>query len=256
MAAHLPALALVPVMALAAACAGSTADEDDGATLSVYAASSLTAPFEELAGTYESEHEGVEVALTFGGSSDLVAQIDQGAPADVVATADEGTMGDLVASGLVDAPRPFASNTLQVVVPTDNPAGVQRFEDLADPDVRLVVCAPAVPCGAATQQLAEAVGVSLQPVSEEQAVSDVLGKVRTGEADAGVVYVTDVVAAGDDVRSIEVPEAADVVNVYPVTRLTDSDETDLAEGFVDLVVSATGQAVLADHGFGPSPAQP
>lgn len=247
-------LALLPVLATGASCGGSGGDSDH--TLTVYAASSLTGAFEELAGTFEAEHAGVEVELTFGGSSDLAAQIDQGAPADVVATADEATMDELVAGELAGTPRAFATNTLQIVVPPDNPAGVAGFEDLAEPDVRLVVCAPAVPCGSATQQLAEREGVSLEPVSEEQAVTDVLGKVRTGEADAGLVYVTDAAAAGDDVRGIEVPEATDVVNVYPIAPVAATDRTDLAADFVELVVGDTGQDVLADFGFGPSLKQP
>ena len=247
--------ALLALLAFLAACGGDSGGSSERA-LAVYAASSLTGAFEELAERFESERPGVEVELTFGGSSDLVAQVDQGAPADVVATADEVTMGQLVSADLVGEPRAFATNTLQIVVPPDNPADITGFEDLAGADVRLVVCAPAVPCGSATQRLAEAVGVALQPVSEEQAVTDVLGKVRTGEADAGIVYVTDVAAAGDDVRGIEVPEAADVVNSYPVATVSASDEGDLGDDFVELVVSGTGQDVLADFGFGPTPKQP
>ena len=235
----------------------SSGDSAEGQrTLAVYAASSLTGAFEELAERFEAEHPGVEVALTFGGSADLVAQVDQGAPADVVATADEATMGDLVAADLVEEPRAFATNTLQIVVPPDNPAGITGFEDLARPGLRLVVCAPAVPCGSATQRLAETVGVALQPVSEEQAVTDVLGKVRTGEADAGIVYVTDVAASAEEVRGIEVPEATDVVSTYPVATVTASDEADLGADFIGLVVGETGQDVLADLGFGPAPKQP
>ena len=249
------ALAVLPLLVSMAGC-GSGGSDDGERTLAVYAASSLTGAFEELAETFEAQHPGVEVALTFGGSSDLVAQVDQGAPADVVATADEATMGELVSADLVGAPRAFATNTLQVVVPPDNPAGITGFDDLAGAEVRLVVCAPAVPCGSATQRLAEAVGVALEPVSEEQAVTDVLGKVRTGEADAGIVYVTDVAAAGDEVRGIEVPEAADVVSSYPVATVTSSDEGDLGADFVELVVGETGQDVLADLGFGPAPKQP
>jgi molybdate transport system substrate-binding protein len=248
-------LAVLPLLASTVACAGS-GSADGERTLAVYAASSLTGAFEELAERFEAEHPGVEVALTFGGSSDLVAQVDQGAPADVVATADEVTMGELVSADLVGAPRVFATNTLQIAVPPDNPAGVTDLEDLAGADVRLVVCAPAVPCGSATQQLAEAVGVALQPVSEEQAVTDVLGKVRTGEADAGIVYVTDVAAAGDEVRGIEVPEAADVVSSYPVAPVAASDEGDLGADFVELVLGQPGQDVLAELGFGPAPKQP
>jgi molybdate transport system substrate-binding protein len=159
-------------------------------------------------------------------------------------------MRKLVDADLATSPQVFATNTLQIAVPPDNPAGITGLQDLARPGVRLVVCAPEVPCGAAAQQLAAAAGVELQPVSEEQAVTDVLGKVRAGEADAGLVYVTDVLAAGDEVRGIDVPQAATVVNAYPVAPVTGSDQADLAKEFVELVVGPAGQDVLADHGFG------
>jgi molybdate transport system substrate-binding protein len=239
-----------------AACGGDDSDSDgegDSTTLTVYAAASLTSTFEELGADFEADHDGVTVEFSFAGSSDLVAQIQQGAPADVIATADTANMDKLVADDLLGAdPVNFASNTLEIAVPPGNPAGVQTLQDLASPGLNLVICAPEVPCGAAAQGVAEAAGIELNPVSEEQSVTDVLNKVTTGEADAGLVYVTDVIAAGDDVQGITFPESAEVINVYPIATVGDSDEADLAQQFVDLVLSDTGQAALAEAGLGPT----
>ncbi|SDD48447.1 molybdate ABC transporter substrate-binding protein [Nocardioides lianchengensis] len=248
----LPALALLLPLT---ACGGddeSTASDDGSGitTLTVYAAASLTATFEQIAEDFEAEHDGVEVELSFGGSSDLVTQITEGAEADVFASAATKNMDDLVAADLTGAePQDFATNVLEIAVPPGNPAGVKSLQDLTG-DLNLVLCAPEVPCGAAAQKVAEAAGVTFSPVSEEQAVTDVLAKVASGEADAGLVYVTDVAAAGDDVEGIEFPESADVVNTYPIAPVADSDEADLAQEFVDFVLGATGQSVLQDAGFG------
>jgi molybdate transport system substrate-binding protein len=227
------------------------ADGDTGATtLTVFAASSLTVAFEELAEDFEADHEGVTVEVSLAGSSDLVAQIRQGAPADVFASADQANMEKLTAEDLQgSAPVDFATNTLEVAVPPDNPSGVESLDDLAG-DLDLVVCAPVVPCGAATGQVADAAGVELQPVSEEQSVTDVLNKVVSGEADAGLVYVTDVAAAGDAVEGIPFPEADSVVNTYPIATVRDSEHADLAREFVDHVTSDAGRQVLTDLGFG------
>ncbi len=241
-------LAAVTLLLATTGCGAGSGDADQ--VLSVYAASSLTTGFEQLAEDFEAAHEGVQVRLTFGGSSDLAAQIDQGAPADVFASADQENMAGLVETDLVEQPRDFAGNTLQIAVPTDNPADVAGFDDLARDDVQLVVCAPAVPCGAAARRLAEQEGVQLSPVSEEQSVTDVLTKVAAGEADAGLVYVTDVASAGAEVRGIEVPGAERVVNTYPIATVADSEQTDLAREFVALVRSDQGRAVLGDLGFG------
>jgi molybdate transport system substrate-binding protein len=245
--------ALVASVALAvllplSACSGGS--EVEPKTLTVYAASSLTTAFEELGETFEGEHDGVEVELSFAGSSDLVAQIQQGAPADVFASADEANMAKLVAGDLAAGdPVVFATNTLQIAVPPGNPAGVTSLDDLAG-DLNLVVCAPEVPCGAAAAQVAEAGAVALRPVSEEQSVTDVLNKVASGEADAGLVYVTDVRGAGDAVEGIAFPEAESVVNRYPIVPVVDAEQPDLAQDFVDLVTSDEGRDVLREAGFG------
>lgn len=249
--------ALLPLLALLlplTSCGGddeSSAGEDGGTTtLTVYAAASLTATFEQIAEDFEAEHDGVEVELSFGGSSDLVTQITEGAQADVFASAATANMDDLVAADLTGVePQDFATNVLEIAVPPGNPAGVQSLQDLGG-DLNLVVCAPEVPCGAAAATVAEVGGVTLSPVSEEQSVTDVLAKVTSGEADAGLVYVTDVTAAGDEVEGIEFPESAEVVNTYPIAPVAESDHADLAQQFVDFVLGGSGQSVLQDAGFG------
>jgi molybdate transport system substrate-binding protein len=248
------ATAAVLVVGALAACggdAGGSTGDGGSTTLTVYAAASLTSTFEELAGDFEADHEGVDVQFNFAGSSDLVAQIQQGASADVIATADTANMDKLVADDLLaEEPVDFATNVLEIAVPPGNPAGVENLQDLSGAGLNLVICAPEVPCGAAAQGVAEAAGIELDPVSEEQSVTDVLNKVSVGEADAGLVYVTDVIAAGDEVVGIPFPESAEVVNQYPIATVADSDHADLAQDFVDLVLGDTGQAVLADAGFG------
>lgn len=248
--------AVVAAVAALAGCGGDAGEDTRSSTLTVFAAASLTTAFEAMATEFEATHEGVEVELGLGGSSDLAAQIREGAPADVFAAADEVTMDSLVAEDLVAAdPVAFASNTLQIAVPPGNPAGVETLEDLATNGVAVVVCAPEVPCGAAAAAAAEAAGVVLEPVSEEPSVTDVLGKVVAEEADAGLVYVTDVLAAGDDVEGIAFPEADSTVNVYPIAPLPDGEQG-LAREFIDLVLSDTGQGILGDAGFAPPPDGP
>ena len=229
---------------------GDSSASDESKTLTVYAAASLTSSFEEIGNQFEADHEGVTVKFSFAGSSDLVAQIQQGAPADVFASADTNNMDKATADDLVEGdPVDFATNTLEIAVPPDNPAGVASLEDVAKSGTKVVVCAAEVPCGAAAQGVEEAAGVDIKPVSEEQSVTDVLNKVTTGEADAGLVYVTDVKAAGDKVKGIAFPESSSVVNTYPIGALADSKNKDLAQEFVDLVTGDAGQQVLADAGF-------
>jgi molybdate transport system substrate-binding protein len=254
-----PAAALTTILLLlgtTAACGDSDSSGDSGGggggdtTLTVFAAASLTSTFTEIGKEFEEQHDGVTVEFSFGGSSDLVAQIQEGAPADVFASADTANMDKLTAEDLqADDPQDFASNTLEIATPPDNPAGIASFADLAKDGVKVVVCAPEVPCGAATVKAEDATGVTLEPVSEEQSVTDVLGKVTSGEADAGLVYVTDVTAAGDDVTGVPFPESSSIVNTYPIVALKDSDHGDLAQEFVELVLGDTGQSILEEAGF-------
>jgi molybdate transport system substrate-binding protein len=247
--------ATLSVAALAAACASSPSDSTPtttgaGAPITVFAAASLKATFTELGARYERDNPGATVAFNFAGSSDLVTQLTQGAPADVFAPADVNNMTKAVDAGLVaDEPVNFATNTLTIVTQPGNPTRIQTFADLARPGTQVVVCAPQVPCGAATEKIERATGVTLTPVSEESAVTDVLGKVTSGQADAGLVYVTDATGARDEVTAVPFPEAGDAVNTYPITVLEDAANPAAAHGFVDLVTGPAGQAVLAAAGF-------
>lgn len=243
----------VAALALAlAACGSDSGDgsggEDGTTTLHVAAAASLTEAFEEIATDFEAEHEGVEVEYQFAGSSDLATQIAGGAQIDVFASADEANM-DKVADSVED-PQIFATNVLTIITEPGNPKKISGLDDLADPDLAVVVCAEQVPCGAATETLTEQQGVTLDPASEESKVTDVLTKVSTGEADAGLVYVTDATAAGEDVETVETEGADEVVNSYPIATLTDAAAADLAEDFVAHVTGPEGQKVLQDKGFG------
>lgn len=232
-------------------CGASDGDGDSAPTkLTVYAAASLKDTFTEIGQRFEAENDDIEVTFSFAGSSDLVAQLQAGAPADVLATADEKTMQTAIDDDLVTAVDRLGTNTLQIVTPPDDPAGIDSLADLTRPGVKVVLCAPAVPCGAASGKLQKAAGLTISPVSEEQSVTDVLGKVVTGEADAGLVYVTDVLAAGDTVRGVAVPEAAEVVNTYPIASLAASKAQRAAQRFVDYVTTGPGQDVLRAAGFG------
>jgi molybdate transport system substrate-binding protein len=249
---RVPALACVIVASWALAGCGS--DGDDERVLTVYAAASLSGAFERMGEEFEAQHEGVRVELGFGGSSDLVAQIQEGAPAEVFASADLTTMERLTAAGLAGGePAVFATNSLQIAVAPGNPLGIASLADVAGDDVTLVTCAPVVPCGAAAASAAEAADVDLAPVSEEQSVTDVLAKVASGEADVGLVYVTDVLGASGAVVGVDFAEASAAVNTYPIATVAGGDEDegdDLADDFVDLVLGEEGQAILRAAGFG------
>lgn len=222
-----------------------------GTTLTVFAAASLRAPFTALAEEFEAAHPGTTVALSFAGSSDLATQIGQGAPADVFASADAQNMAKLSDASLVDGtPRDFATNVLTIAVPPANPASITSFADLARPGAKVVICASQVPCGAATKTLEQETGVALKPVSEESSVTDVLGKVVSAEADAGLVYVTDAIAAGDKVKAIPFPESAQAVNTYPIAAVRTSRNKDLAAAFIAEVTGPEGKKVLRGAGFG------
>jgi molybdate transport system substrate-binding protein len=228
----------------------SASDELSGSA-TVFAAASLTATFTELGKKFEAAHPGTTVTFSFAGSSDLVTQITEGAPADVFASADEANMKKATHAGVTAGdPVDFATNVLAIAVPPGNPAKIKSFADLAKPGVKTVVCAPQVPCGAATAKVEASSGVTLTPVSQESSVTDVLGKVSSGEADAGIVYVTDVKGAGPDVESVPFPEASGTVNTYPIVALKDAPDAKLAAAFVDFVTGPDGRKVLEAAGFG------
>ncbi|WP_299059873.1 molybdate ABC transporter substrate-binding protein [uncultured Actinomyces sp.] len=217
--------------------------------LNVFAAASLNKAFPEIADTVLKESDpNIKVTFNFQGSPTLVDQMKEGAPADVFASADQKNMTKASDAKLVDAPKPFASNVLTLIVPKGNPGKITGLDSSLD-GKKLVVCAQGVPCGNATKQLAEKLGVTLNPVSEEQKVTDVRAKVESGEADAGLVYATDAKAAGDKVETIEVARANEVVNSYPIALTVSTQNKEAAQKFIDAVLSDKGQAVLKKYGF-------
>ncbi|WP_431074546.1 molybdate ABC transporter substrate-binding protein [Microbacterium phyllosphaerae] len=213
--------------------------------LTVYAAASLSGAFDEIGAAFTEANPDVQFSGVYDGSSTLVTQLLEGAPADVFASADEANMDELE-DAAVD-PTLFASNTLVIAVPTGNPGGVETLDDLAD--VTTVLCAPEVPCGAASATLLSNAGVTVEAASLEQNVTAVLTKVAASEADAGLVYATDVIGR-DDVEVIVPDGADDVVNHYPIAALSETPNSAAAEAFVAFVLSDEGQRILADFGFG------
>jgi molybdate transport system substrate-binding protein len=220
------------------------------AEIIVFAAASLKKTFTDIGEQFTTENPDTSIEFTFAGSSDLVTQLTQGAQADVFAAADTKNMDKAAQAGLLAGdPVTFASNTLTIAVAPGNPKKIASFKDLTQQGLSVVVCAPQVPCGSATQKVEEATGLKLNPVSEESSVTDVLNKVETGEADAGLVYVTDAIGAGDKVATVPFPEAAGAVNTYPIAVLKESKSQELARKFVDLVTGDAGQKVLNAAGF-------
>jgi molybdate transport system substrate-binding protein len=223
-----------------------------GGSLTVYAAASLKKTFTDIGEQFKTDNPGWNVEFTFAGSSDLVTQLTQGAKADVFASADTNNMAKASTAGLLSGdPVNFASNTLVIVTAPGNPKKVASFADLARPDLSAVVCAPQVPCGSATEKVEQATKVTLNPVSEESSVTDVLTKVTSGQADAGVVYVTDALGVGDKVTEVGFAEstAAAAVNTYPIAVLKSAADATAAKKFVDLATSEAGQKILSQAGF-------
>lgn len=224
--------------------------ESPNGEIVVFAAASLTNSFREIGEQFKTDNPGTSVEFSFAGSSDLVMQVAQGAQADVFASADTMNMDKAAQADLLAGnPVNFASNTLTIAVAPGNPKNIASFQDLAKPGLAVVVCAPQAPCGSAAQKVEQTTGVTLEPVSEESSVTDVLNKVQTGQADAGLVYVTDTLAAGDKVTSVPFPESAGAVNTYPIAVLKESQNADLARKFVDAVTGEAGQKILRAAGF-------
>jgi len=237
-------------LALVLSACGAGDKADDSQTITVFAAASLKSTFTEIGEQFKTDNPGMSVEFSFAGSSDLVTQLTQGAQADVFASADTKNMDKAAQAGLLEGdPVNFASNTLTIVVAPGNPEQVKSFQDLTKPGLAVVVCAPQVPCGSATQKVEEATDVDIEPVSEESSVSDVLNKVTTGQANAGLVYVTDATSAGDKVTAVPFPESADAVNTYPMAILKSSEHQELARKFVEAVTSDAGQKTLSAAGF-------
>ncbi|TMR17718.1 molybdate ABC transporter substrate-binding protein [Nonomuraea turkmeniaca] len=217
--------------------------------VTVFAAASLTGTFTELGKTFEAAHPGTTVRFNFGSSATLAQQLTQGAPADVFAAASPATMKTVTDASLANAPTTFARNKLQIAVPAGNPAKVDELQDLADPKVKVALCADQVPCGAAAVKALGAAGLKVTPVTLEQDVKATLTKVELGEIDAALVYETDVIASAGKVRGIAFPEADKAINDYPIATLTKAPAGDLAKQFFDLVLSQQGEDVLTKAGF-------
>ncbi|TMR97933.1 molybdate ABC transporter substrate-binding protein [Nonomuraea basaltis] len=242
----------VALVCLAGCGSGGPATSADGGgekEVTVFAAASLTDTFTELGRAFESAHPGATVRFNFGSSATLAQQITQGAPADVFAAASPATMKTVTDASPAGAPVTFAKNKLQIAVPADNPATVDELKDLADPRVKVALCAEQVPCGAAAVKALGAAGLKITPVTLEQDVKATLTKVELGEVDAALVYRTDVIASAGKVRGISFPEADQAVNDYPIAALGKAPAGGLAEEFVDLVLSQQGKDVLTKAGF-------
>ncbi|MEU3663711.1 molybdate ABC transporter substrate-binding protein [Streptomyces sp. NPDC032940] len=225
------------------------ADKVSG-TVNVFAAASLTEGFTELGKEFEKRHPGTKVVFNFGGSDSLAAGITSGAPADVFASASPRTMKIVTDAGdAAGTPATFVRNRLEIATLPGNPDEIASLKDLTDSDVKVVLCDEAVPCGAAAQKALTAAGLKLTPVSYEEDVKSALNKVVLKEADAAVVYRTDVKAAGDKVEGVEFPESAKAVNDYPITLLEDAPNAAAGRAFIELVRSAEGQRVLTGAGF-------
>jgi molybdate transport system substrate-binding protein len=228
---------------------GVAADDVVAGEIVVFAAASLTEAFEDIASAFEAEHPGADVVLNLAGSSTLATQIVAGAPADVFASADTAQMDAVAGAGLAEDPTTFAINGLEIVVEAGNPLAIEELEDLARDDVVLVLAAPEVPAGAFAAQVLDAQGVEVSPASLELDVRATLSRVELGEADAAIVYRSDVATASDAVEGIVIPDERNVAAEYPIATVTGSSNPDAAAAFVAFVRSDAGQRSLADAGF-------
>ena len=251
--------ALAALVMVAAGCGGSSSSSGGssgagGGTLTVFAASSLTAAFTALQHTFEQQHPGWKVRFEFLGSDQLAAQIEQGDPADVFAAASTKYPEQLQGEKLLGPTKNFATNTLVLAVPPDNPAGITSVTKLGN--AKLIVGDPAVPIGSYTVQVLGNLGIdpaSLNIVSQEQKTTDIVSKLELGEADAGFIYTSDAKTAGDKLKSIALPAKAQATATYPIGIVTGSKNAEAAQQWIDLVLSDAGQQVLTGDGFGPAP---
>ena len=248
---RLPALTLlVSVLVLTSCLAPVAAEASDPVTLDVFAAASLTASFRTLGAAFETAHPGTKVAFNFAGSPTLVQQIREGAPADIFASADEANMQKLIAAGaVVGAPQIFAENLLQIAVAKGNPHRIAGLADLAQPGLTVVLCGETVPCGRYALEAFKKAGVTPPAGSRELDVKAVVTKVALGEADGGIVYVTDVRAAADKVEGVGLAASHNVSARYPIATLREATHTDAARAFIAFVLSDPGRKILGDYGF-------
>jgi molybdate transport system substrate-binding protein len=233
-----------------AAAVGSSKSSGISGTITVLAAASLTETFTQLGRDFQAANPGTKVTFSFGGSSGLATQINNGAPADVFAAASPATMTLVTNAGNADGPPTvFVRNQLVIAVPTGNPKGIKGLADLTKPGIKVALCAAEVPCGAAAAKALAAASVNLTPVTLEQDVKGALAKVKLGEVDAALVYRTDAKAAAGAVEGIEFPQSAGATNDYPIVVLRDAPNKAAAQAFVAYVLSDAGHAVLTSAGF-------
>ena len=217
--------------------------------ITVFAAASLTESFTELGKQFEAANPGTKVTFSFGASSALAEQIKSGAPADVFASASPKNMDQVVSAGDASDPKVFATNQMEIAAPPSNPAHVTSVNDLAKSSVKTALCQPQVPCGSVAHKVFTNAKITVTPVTLEPDVKSVLSKVQLGEVDAGMVYVTDVKAAGDKVKGVEIADDVNASTDYPIAALTRSGNAAAASAFVDMVLSPAGQSVLTTAGF-------
>jgi molybdate transport system substrate-binding protein len=248
-AAALAAVAVAGCSSSSSSPSGTGSSKPATGTITVFAASSLTESFTQLGKQFESTHPGDTVKFSFGPSSGLATQITSGAPADVFASAAPGNMQDVVSAGDASNPQDFAKNTMDVAVPPDNPAKVDSVTDLAKKSVKVALCQPQVPCGVVAAEVFKNTGITVKPVTLQPDVKSVLTQVETGNVDAGMVYVTDVMAAGSKVKGVTIPANDNASTLYPIAAVTSSKEKSIADAFVAYVLSPAGQSVLTAAGF-------
>jgi molybdate transport system substrate-binding protein len=256
-------LAVVSAPALVFAACGDDDDDDAGSStteaptgesalegdITVFAAASLTDAFTELGTTFESENPDASVEFNFGASSALREQILAGAPADVFASANPSNMDQVVDGGAANGPEEFVTNLLEIAVPAGNEAGVTGLDDFANPDLLIGLCAEEVPCGEFGREALAKAGITPSMDTNEPDVRSLLTKIEAGDLDAGIVYVTDVMAAGDAVEGVDIPADENVIATYPIAALTDAANAEVAGAFVDFVLSNEGQEILQSYGF-------
>jgi molybdate transport system substrate-binding protein len=231
---------------------GSTSSASPAAstgTITVFAAASLTETFTQLGKQFEAAHPGDTVKFSFGPSSGLATQITSGAPADVFASAATANMDSVVQAGDASNPQNFAKNVMGVATPPDNPAKVKSVNDLAKSSVKVALCQPQVPCGVVAAEVFKNAGIKVKPVTLQPDVKSVLTQVETGNVDAGMVYVTDVKAAGSKVNGVTISASDNASTLYPIATITSSKHESEAQAFMTYVLSPAGQQVLADAGF-------
>ena len=227
----------------------STSSSSSTGTITVFAAASLMETFTKIGKQFEAAHKGDTVKFSFGPSSGLATQITSGAPADVFASASPTTMDTVVKAGDAANPQTFAKNTMEVAVPPNNPAHVTSVNDLAKSSVKVALCQPQVPCGVVAAQVFKNAAITVKPVTLEADVDSVVTQVETGNVDAGMVYVTNVLSAGTKLKGITIPANLNASTLYPIATIKSSKHASIAKEFVDYVLSPAGQQVLAAAGF-------